>query len=213
MTKKTVWRTAYAEVRRPMKCIVALLIAILCCAVYPRDIESYPMHPAGAKMPAEVTLTEHYLRFIPTVVQIALPVVLGDKVGMAQLVYAGISTTIVTHGVKHLLNDRWVMGTRLGRRPASATSRHNMPSGHSSMVSCAIWFIGRRYSFRLALALSIFMLLTMYARVMLNDHTISAVIAGALVGFMCTALFTSPWRKRLPALRLAPAAGQAPSTI
>jgi membrane-associated phospholipid phosphatase len=31
----------------------------------------------------------------------------------------------------------------------------------------------------------------MYARVMLNAHTISAVIAGALVGCLTTAWFTS----------------------
>jgi lipid A 1-phosphatase len=69
-----------------------------------------------------------------------------------------------------------------------------MPSGHSSMASCAVYFVGRRYSIWLAIPLAIIMLLTMYARVMLNQHTISAVIAGALIGFLATAMFTSPRR-------------------
>lgn len=35
------------------------------------------------------------------------------------------------------------------------------------------------------------LLLTMHARVALNDHTVSAVIVGALLGFMMAAIFTS----------------------
>ena len=42
------------------------------------------------------------------------------------------------------------------------------------------------------LLLSLIMAMTMYSRVMLNAHTISAVITGALIGFLGAALFTSP---------------------
>jgi lipid A 1-phosphatase len=189
MTNSSILHVAYAEVRRPVALIVFLLVGIILSAVYPSELESYPVLPAGASVPMEVTLTENYVRFVPTVVQIALPVVLGDKVGLVQLLYVGLSTTVVTHGLKHFLDHRWVMNTRLGQRPNGGSI--NMPSGHSSMASCAVYFIGRRYSIWLGLLLSIIVALTMYARVMLNAHTISAVIAGALVGCLTTSCFTS----------------------
>lgn len=196
MNARSIFVRAYAEVRRSVALTVFLLVSITATAIYPTDIDSYPVSPAGTATPAEVRMTEDYVRFIPTAVQIALPLVLGDRVGLVQLLYVGISTTIATHGAKFLLDGRWVMGTRLGRRPEKASSRYNMPSGHSSMVSCAACFVGRRYSFWLALPLWVIMLLTMYARVMLNMHTISAVIAGALIGILTTMLFTS---RRTPA--------------
>ena len=37
---------------------------------------------------------------VPTGVQLALPLVLGDKVGLVQLLYVAVSTTVVTHGLK-----------------------------------------------------------------------------------------------------------------
>jgi membrane-associated phospholipid phosphatase len=189
MTNRSIFRTAYAEVRRPVALIVFLVIGIVLSAAYPSKLASYPVLPAGAEVPIEVTLTENYVRFVPTAVQVALPVVLGDKVGLVQLLYVAVSTTIVTHGLKHFLDDRWVMDTRLGQRPNGGSI--NMPSGHSSMVSCAVYFVGRRYSIWLGLLLSIIAALTMYARVMLNAHTVSAVIAGALVGCLTTACFTA----------------------
>jgi lipid A 1-phosphatase len=121
-------------------------------------------------------------------------VVLGDKVGLVQLLYVAAAGVITTHGLKFLLNDRWIGRTRLGERPNHRD--HNMPSGHSSMVSCAVYFVWRRYSPWLGLLLSAFMLVTMYARVMLNAHTVSAVIAGALAGLLAAALFTSPCNLR-----------------
>jgi lipid A 1-phosphatase len=190
MTSKSIFRIALAEVRRPLVLIAFLLCGIVLCAVYPTDLESYPVLPAGAPVPETVSLTEHYVRFVPTAVQVLAPIVLGDKVGLVQLLYVAVSATVATHATKYLLNDRWIEHTRLGRRPNGRDS--NMPSGHSSMASCAVYFVGRRYSIWLGLLLSIIMGMTMYARVMLNAHTVSAVLAGALTGFLMTALFTSP---------------------
>ena len=189
MNDRSIFYLAYAEVRRPLALIAVLFIGIIMSAAFPSKLTSYPVIPAGTSVPAEVTLTENYVRFVPTVVQIVLPLVLGDKVGVVQLLYVGVSTTVVTHGLKHFLDDRWVDHTRLGQRPNGGSI--NMPSGHSSMASCAVYFIGRRYSLWLGLLLSIIVAMTMYARVMLNAHTISAVIAGALVGCLTTAWFTS----------------------
>ena len=195
-SSKSIFRTAYDEVRRPLVLIVFLLCAAVLSAVYPSDLESYPVLHAGEAVPQAVTLTENYVRFVPTAIQVALPVVLGDKVGLVQLVYVAVSATIATHGTKYLLNKRWIGHTRLGQRPNGGDS--NMPSGHSSMASCAVYFVGRRYSIWLGLALSVIMAMTMYARVMLNAHTISAVLAGALIGFAMTAVFTSA-RRTAPA--------------
>lgn len=190
MEAKSLFHHAYAEVRRPVGLILVLLVGVILSSIYPSKLSTYPVLPAGAPTPEAVTLTENYVRFVPTAVQIALPLVLGDKVGLVQLLYVGISTTIATHTAKRLLDDVWVDRTRLGQRPNGGSI--NMPSGHSSMVSCAVYFVGRRYSIWLGLLLSLIMGMTMYTRVMLNAHTISAVVAGALLGFLTTALLTSP---------------------
>ena len=190
MSKQSIFRTAYASVRRPTLLLVLLFVGILASACYPTDLKTYPILPAGSATPAVVRITEDYVRYVPTVVQIAVPLVLGDKVGMVQLLYVGISNTIATQGLKHLVNGVTIDGTRLGQRPRG--DPYNMPSGHSSMSSCAVYFLGRRYSVWLGLLLSIILAMTMYTRVMLNAHTISAVIAGALIGFLTTAIFTSP---------------------
>jgi membrane-associated phospholipid phosphatase len=197
MTKK-ILSTAYSDVRKPIKVIILLLVGIIFSVLYPSEIESYPVLPARASPSASVALTEHYVRYVPTAVQIAAPLILRDQIGLVQLLYVGMANTTATQGMKYLLNDRWVMHTRLGQRPGSSTSKHNMPSGHSSMASCAVYFVGRRYSILLGILLAIILLMTMYARVALNAHTISAVIAGALIGLLTAALFTSPWRKTEP---------------
>lgn len=196
MPTNSIFSLAYRQVRRPTKFIFLLFVGIIFSALYPSDIDSYPILPAGAATPANVSFTEHYLRFVPTVVQISLPLLLRDKVGLIQLLYAGVTTTVVTHGMKRFLNDRWIFGTRLGQRPSRTGSKQNMPSGHSSMASCAVYFVGKRYNIWLGALLTAILLLTMYARVMLNDHTISAVVAGAMVGFLTTAMCTSRRMRR-----------------
>lgn len=190
MNKPSIFRVAYDSVRRPTLLLVLLFMAIVASACYPTDLRSYPILPAGTETPTEVRVTEDYVRYVPTALQIAIPVLLGDRIGMVQLLYVGISTTVATQGAKLLLNDVTVKGVRLGERPRGGGS--NMPSDHSSMASCAAYFLGRRYSLWLGMLLSIMVALTMYSRVMLDAHTISAVIAGALIGCLTTAFFTSP---------------------
>ena len=183
----TTAKEAYAQVIRPWPFILACLLGFAICASYPSDTQDYgPPNDSGL-----VLASEHGLRFINTAVQVALPLLLRDKIGMAQLVFVGVSTTAATHIVKRLLNNRVVWGTRLGQRPTGADSRSNMPSGHSSMASSAAYFVCRRYRFWHALYLIPILLLTMFSRVELNSHSVSAVIAGALLGFLMAALFTS----------------------
>ena len=202
-TRYSLCRAAYREVRKPLALIMLLLLSALLSILYPSKLETYPILANGSAVPRVATLTERYVRFVPTIVQIALPIALCDKVGVVQLLYVGISTTILTQGSKHLLHARWIGLARLDRRPNGGGM--NMPSGHSSMASCAAYYIGRRYGLWLGILLAVIVGLTMYARVMLNAHTISAVIAGALIGCLTAACFTSP---RTPSSRQRPEARQ-----
>jgi len=92
------------------------------------------------------------------------------------------------------------MGTRLGERPFSPTSNHNTPSGHSTLAGASAYFVMRRYSWWFAIVVIPILLSTMYARVMLDQHTISATVAGAATGLLVAALFStkfSDFRTRL----------------
>ncbi len=183
--------------KRPMGFIAACLVSLVVCVFYPSDLASYREH-LGAERPAWVEPSETKLRFVNTIAQIGLPLLLRDKEGMAQLLYLGVATTIATQGLKRVVNDVHVGGTRIGERPYAPDSRHNMPSGHSSMSSCAVYFVARRYGWRHLFYLVPILLLTMGARIMLDAHTLSAVLAGCLIGLICAAWYTSPYRKPKP---------------
>jgi membrane-associated phospholipid phosphatase len=188
-------RISYSEVNRPKRLLLLLILAFLACVFFPSDLDDYSRHLSDTKAGQLEYITEHYGRFVNTALQVGLPILLGDKVGLVQLGYVAVSSTILTHGTKHLVNNWHVKGTRLGERPSRPTSKHNMPSGHSSMASCAMYFVCRRYSFWFAFLLIPILLLTMYTRVMLHDHTVSAVLAGAFVGILSGVIFTSRWQR------------------
>jgi len=82
-----------------------------------------------------------------------------------------VAGILASHGPKRLLNDVEIMGTRLGQRPNSTTSKHNMPSGHSTLAGACAYFLMRRYSIWFGVIVIPVLLLTMYARVMLDKHT------------------------------------------
>ena len=63
------------------------------------------------------------------------------------------------------------------------------------MSSCGAYFVCRRYGWKLAWIVFPILLLTMYARVALNEHTISAVLAGGFLGLLVSAIFTTRHRK------------------
>lgn len=181
---------AYTQVGRPVWFIWLCLLGVIVSIAIPTDLESYrtPHEESNREI---VFLTENYLRFTSTIVQVALPLFLRDKIGIVQLVYTGIASAAATHGMKRLANRWEIWGNRLGERPNGKRSQHNMPSGHSSMASCAAYFVCRRYGIWHALYLIPILLLTMYARVALHAHTVPAVIAGSFIGLMMAAFFTS----------------------
>jgi membrane-associated phospholipid phosphatase len=188
------WRDNLPK-QRPMGFIAACALSLLVCVFYPSDLASY-RETLNNERPFWVEPTETKLRFVNTIAQVAMPLLMRDKEGMVQLLTLAVATTIGTQGLKRIVDTVHVGDTRLGERPYAPDSRHNMPSGHSSMSSCAVYFVARRYGWRHLFYLVPILLLTMGARLMLDAHTLSAVLAGCLIGFICAAWFTSPYRKK-----------------
>ncbi len=191
MTYREILRLPMRHLRQYRMVFSLGLCLILIVGMYPSDIQGYRATPYGGyDMPA-VVLVEDKLRHLNTIAAFAVPLVLRDWVGLKQLSVVVLAGTAATHIPKHVLDRVTIGGTRLGERPNRPTSRHNMPSGHSSLASAVIWFLGRRYGWGwLALTVPI-TLATMGTRVLLNAHTISAVLVGALVGLLVTALFVT----------------------
>lgn len=164
--------------------------------VYPSDINGVYAVCRAAGKTALVQGTEKYLRHVNTAVPIATVIVLRDWKGAGQILGIVGAGIVASHGPKRLLNDVSVMGTRLGQRPSGPNSQHNMPSGHSTLASAGGWFMARRYSWWFLVLCLPVTALTMHARVMLGAHTVSATVAGALIGVVVATLFTSRWRRR-----------------
>lgn len=191
MTFKDVLKQPRLVIRRHLVPVGLVLAMIIGAVVYPSDLPSYEAHPYDGANDVLVTSTEDYTRHLNTVLAIAVPLVLRDMTGLRQLAVIAVAGILATHGPKRLLNEVVIGDTRLGQRPYSPESRHNMPSGHSALASTVVWFLGRRYSWWWAVLTVPILMLTMYARVMLNAHTISAVIAGCLIGLLVAALFAT----------------------
>ena len=186
-----------AKVRVPRVLVLLLTVAFLASAFFPTDLQTYP-HDRELLAPSEpfANGVEHYARFINTALQVGIPMLLWDREGLAQLAVIAVVTTLATHGTKHLVNNLIVDGTRLGQRPGGIDSRYNIPSGHSSMASSAVYFLARRYALAFLWVTVPVLLMTMYARIALGAHTLSAVLAGAFLGLLVAAIFTSPWGQR-----------------
>ncbi|MEY2618130.1 MAG: hypothetical protein RL522_1132 [Pseudomonadota bacterium] len=171
----------------------ALALAVI-CALYPSNHARDYAGPRGGQNEVMVVLVEESLRHINTAAAIALPLVQRDLAGLAQLVVVTVVGTAATHIPKRLLNEWEVAGSRLGQRPLNTDSKHNVPSGHSSLASAAAWFVCRRYGWRWAWLLLPVALATMWARVMLDAHTTSAVLSGLFVGMAVALFFVTPAR-------------------
>lgn len=199
MSIKEYYKKSWQVLSKPKAYIYGLLALFFIVAYAPVDNDFYKEKRLPLCGDFEF-FTENYLRFSSTAMQIAAPILMRDPVGIAQSINASIATTLMTHSFKRLFNQQRTIdnGRRLGERPRSSNSKHNMPSGHSSMASLALFYIVRRYgtaSNRLKIAavyMAAVLLCTMYTRVMLDDHTVPATLAGALVGFICAFVFTSP---------------------
>lgn len=166
---------------------VFLLIA---ATLYPSDMEGHYAKSRHGHQNALVVGVEQYGRHLNTVLPLATAIVLRDVKGLTQIGAISVVGMVATHGPKRLLDNVEVSGTRLGQRPNGGN--HNMPSGHSALASAGAYFTVRRYSPGLGVIVWPVMVLTMHARCMLDAHTVSATIAGALIGIMVAALFAQP---------------------
>ncbi|MDC1248751.1 MAG: phosphatase PAP2 family protein, partial [Planktomarina sp.] len=171
--------------------IVLLVTIILISSLYPSDLENDYSTSRGGEDISFVVSTEKYGRHINTLMPFALAIISRDKAGFKQILVIAVSGIIASHGPKRILNNVKIMGTRLGQRPFSSTSKHNTPSGHSTLAGATAYFVMRRYSWWLAVIVIPVLLCTMYARVMLDKHTISATLAGAATGLLVAALFST----------------------
>ena len=171
--------------------IVLLLTIILISSLYPSDLENDYSTSRGGEDISFVVSTEKYGRHINTLLPFALAIISRDKAGFKQILVIAVSGIIASHGPKRILNNVKIMGTRLGQRPFSSTSKHNTPSGHSTLAGATAYFVMRRYSWWFAVIVIPVLLCTMYARVMLDKHTISATLAGAATGLLVAALFST----------------------
>ncbi len=188
---KRLLKKSYDE-GRPSKLFIILMILLFAVfAFYPSDTVFFAKRIRDNGV--LVYSIDHYVRFVNTAAQVAIPIILRDKVGMMQAAYVGIATVVSTQTLKRVFDHFSISGTKLGQRPTG--KKRNMPSGHSSMVSCAMYFVCKRYGKRHALYLIPVMVLTMYARIMIKAHTFSAVLAGCILGILMAALFTSKYKK------------------
>lgn len=194
MTLFAIFKLPLRTFRRHAILVSMVVLIILSATFYPSDLEGDYATTKGGHDSALVMTTEVYGRHVNTLLPIVVAVVMRDWVGLKQLGVIIVAGTLASHGPKRLLNDVEIMGTRLGQRPSSPTSKHNMPSGHSTLSSAGAYFLMRRYSVWFGLVAVPVLLLTMYGRYMLDKHTVSATIAGALTGILITALFTTKFR-------------------
>jgi membrane-associated phospholipid phosphatase len=177
MTWRQAFQAARAQLVRPWRAIGVLALLLALCCSYPSDLGSYRDGAApDSAATAVLQTTDQYGRFANTALQVGLPLLFADKVGAVQLLWVAVSTTTLTHGLKRILNRQEVAGTRLGERPRGSQTKHNMPSGHSSMASCAAFFVCRRYGWRWAFIVLPILALTMTARVSLLEHTWRSVL-------------------------------------
>lgn len=190
---KNILKLAYQEVNVSKKFLCLFLTMFIITAFYPSDSEYYK---AKEKNTSDyVYFVEDGLRYTNTVMQVILPILLADKIGIAQAVYVGLGTFVSVHTLKRLLNNVYIKDTRIGQRPRGG--KYNMPSGHSAMATSAMSFIIIRYGWIHILYLLPVSIFTMIVRVLLKAHTISAVLAGAILGIIIGLLFTSKYVKEV----------------
>jgi lipid A 1-phosphatase len=168
------------------------IVVLALVSAYPSNLKDGYDFREQFGQSALVQNTEEWGRLTNTVLQIAVPLIVRDITGLKQLVPITLSGILASHGPKRVLNNLTVGETRLGQRPSGPDSKHNMPSGHSTLAASAVVFLCLRYGLIWAVITLPILVLTMYTRVMLDAHTISAVLAGALTGGISTALFTTP---------------------
>jgi len=98
MSLSSVARAAHEQVRRPWGLIAACCLGILLTVLLPSDPAAHHDRPASES--AFIHAVENQGRFINTIVQVALPIIRRDAIGIMQNIYLGLGSTAITHGLK-----------------------------------------------------------------------------------------------------------------
>ena len=191
MTFADILKLPLLQIRRRPAAFTLVFAAVVAAAIYPSDLDMRQTPEDGGESLQTVQFVENYVRHVNWIFPLALAAASRDVTGLKQIAVITVAGTAATHIPKRLLNDVVIMDTRLGQRPFSAASSHNMPSGHSSLSAAGAYFLARRYSLWFAIVGITVLLLTMYARIALDAHTVSATIAGAGTGVIVAALFST----------------------
>ena len=182
----TVLQRAWSRIAVGMLVLFVLLL-------FPDKPEPLGIPPG--KLPPTLQWVEEEGRFANTILQVGLPVLTRDLRALCQLGAIAVTSITATHGLKRALNDVQVDGIRLGQRPASPRSKHNVPSGHASLAASGALFVCTRYGWKWGWLVWPILVLTLIARVALDAHTITGVLTGAVVGLSTTWAFVTRRRE------------------
>ncbi len=160
---------------------------VLCCALL---CLSYPFHEARSLSRAQEQFekygdTAQYL--IPAMVFSF--VLLADREAAVPFLKSYGFALATTYAGKYALDDIASGASTLGERPGGG--RLNFPSGHTTSVFAGAGFVAYRYGWLEAIPLLLAASLAGYSRVAAERHTASGVLAGAAVGLVNAALFTT----------------------
>ena len=168
------------------RCKVSLVAALVMLLAVLNPDEPVPGRLAGVLPVGVANWVEHEGRYVNTALQVALPLLTRDVEGLRRLAVIAVVGTLSTHGLKRALDGVHVSGVRLGQRPYSADSRHNMPSGHCSLASSGAVFVCRRYGWKWGWLLWPMAAAVALTRMSLDVHTLAATVAGTALGVLFT---------------------------
>ncbi len=157
---KEVLKFAYQDVKFSKKLLFLLLFLFFISTFFPSDSEYYKNKEKNRSF--YLYCVEDGLRYTNTALQMMLPILLADKIGIVQAVYVGIGTVVSVQLLKRLLNNIHIGNTRIGERPKGGD--YNVPSGHSAMATSAMMFLIIRYGWRYAFYVVPVSILTMITR-------------------------------------------------
>ena len=137
-------------------------------------------------------------QLIPGVFALTSNLIVGDREGLKQFGYAGVTTLVATHGLKEIVDKT---------RPDDSAD-NSFPSGHTSASVLGAAYVWRRYGAKWGAPTSLLAAYTGVSRIHGQKHFADDVISGAAIGLISNLLWTDPIDERVQ-LSLFPLAGGA----
>jgi membrane-associated phospholipid phosphatase len=111
-----------------------------------------------------------------------VPLLLGDREGMVQLVKSAALDVAATMALKYTIKER---------RP-DGSDDHSFPSAHSSVAFTSAEFLRKRYGWEYGIPAYGVASFVAVSRVAAHKHYAADVLAGAAIGIASSYLFTTP---------------------